>query len=292
MSGPAALEPYASLYLICVKVGLADGLTGRERAEAAWNATLRVSDRLVEATRHCEPTDVGVFELAECDPALPRVIYFSFYYSPEHYGGSPTAFGTSIYGLSRLTPPWFLHPNEVLDGAIARATMFTSTWLEANNPVLLDLYDAHGRDLAFSGVIAQRTRWTSQTDKVLTASQAVKLAARLGASGAVVTWDSGGNDFVEVATTISLCEQSGIRTILVTPDECRTGVLGATMLFLPPEADAIVTTGAVRLDHVPEPQKLIGFEEGLDQDVSVAMARPVYGQDDFYGLRKDSAFDY
>ncbi|PYN66388.1 MAG: glycine reductase, partial [Candidatus Rokuibacteriota bacterium] len=92
--------------------------------------------------------------------------------------GSPTAFCTATYGLTQLTPPWYLHPNEILDGALTGPyrTAFAMSWTVANNPLFLDLYRRHGRDWNFLGVISLRTEWTTQTEKQLMANQTAKLA--------------------------------------------------------------------------------------------------------------------
>jgi glycine reductase len=157
--------------------------------------------------------------------------------------GSPTAFCTATYGLTQLTPPWYLHPNEILDGALTGPyrTAFAMSWTVANNPLLLDLYRRHGRDWNFLGVISLRTEWTTQTEKQLMANQTAKLARQLGAQGAVVTWDAGGNEFIEVVRSIQACERLGIKTVFLTSEDDATD--GApTMLEPLPEADAIVST--------------------------------------------------
>jgi hypothetical protein len=73
------------------------------------------------------------------------------------------------------------------------------------------------------------------------ANQTAKLAHLLGAQGAVVTWDAGGNEFIEVVRTIQACERLGIKTVFLTSEDDATD--GApTMLEPLPEADAIVST--------------------------------------------------
>jgi glycine reductase len=184
-----------------------------------------------------------VFELTPAAAGLPRVVYIWCVHSPQAMSGSPTAFGTATYGLTRLTPPWLLHPNEILDGALTGPyrTAFAMSWTVANNPLLLDLCRRHGRDWNFLGVIVFRTEWTTQHEKQLMANQAAKLAAMLGAQGAVVTWDAGGNEFIEVIHTVQACERLGIKTVFLTSEDDATD--GApTMLEPLPEADAIVST--------------------------------------------------
>ena len=46
----------------------------------------------------------------------------------------------------------------------------------------------------------------------------------LGAQGAVVTWDAGGNEFIEVVRTIQACERLGIKTVFLTSEDDATEV--------------------------------------------------------------------
>ena len=63
----------------------------------------------------------------------------------------------------------------------------------------------------------------------------------LGAQGAMVTWDAGGNEFIEVIRTVQACERVGIKTVFLTSEDDPTGS-APTMLEPVPEADAIVST--------------------------------------------------
>jgi glycine reductase len=115
------------------------------------------------------------------------------------------------------------------------------SWTVANNPLFMDLYRRHGRDWNFLGVVVLRTEWTTQHEKQMIANQTAKTAKMLGAQGAVVTWDAGGNEFIEVVRTIQACERLGIKTVFLTSEDDATD--GApTMLEPLPEADAIVST--------------------------------------------------
>ena len=174
--------------------------------------------------RALTPPQREVFELTPVDPALPQVVYIWCVHSPQAMSGSPTAFCTTTYGLTQLTPPWYLHPNEILDGALTGPyrTAFAMSWTVANNPLFLDLYRRHGRDWNFLGVITLRTEWTTQTEKQLMANQTAKLAKQLGAQGAVVTWDAGGNEFIEVVRSIQACERLGIKTVFLTSEDDAT----------------------------------------------------------------------
>ena len=45
----------------------------------------------------------------------------------------------------------------------------------------------------------------------------------LGAQGAMVTWDAGGNEFIEVIRTVQACERAGIKTVFLTSEDDPTG---------------------------------------------------------------------
>jgi glycine reductase complex component B subunit alpha and beta len=244
MSGPyGEMYPHSRLLNLCLVVEPDPALGDEPRNDAVHQAALTVADHVAAATRGLAPHETEVFELGPCDPALPRVVYVWCVHSPQAMSGSPTAFCTATYGLTQLTAPWLLHPNEILDGALTGPyrTAFAMSWTVANNPLFLDLCRRHGRDWNFLGVIVFRTEWTTQHEKQLMANQAAKLATMLGAQGAVFTWDAGGNEFIEVVRTIQACERLGIKTVFLTSEDDATD--GApTMLEPLPEADAIVST--------------------------------------------------
>jgi sarcosine reductase len=272
-----------------------------DQNDAAHAAALLVCDRLAATTIDLEPPVRERFALPPVSPELPRVVYIMCLRSPEHYAASTNAWWTAVYGVTRLTSPWPLHPTELLDGAIS----VRQSWTHVNNPLVLDLLRGHGGDFAFAGVIVIRTRWSAQAEKDLTALQAAKVAHLLGAQGAIITWDSGGNDFMEVIRTVQACEQAGIKTVFLTGEEPpETG--GPPLLEPLPEADAIVSTGypgrlAGDPPPPPAPERIIGGEDesydpnaGLPRrQVEAAGQRPRfrYGGDR-YGFTRVSAFEY
>ncbi len=305
MSGPwAEILPQSSLLNLCVVVE-PDPLLGVDsRNDAVHNAVLTVSDRLAAVTTDLDPPEWETFELREVDPSLPKVVYILCLHSPQAMSGSPTTFCTSTYGLTQLTPPWLLHPNEILDGAVTGPyrTAFATSWTVANNPAMLEIYRRHGVDFNFLGVIATRTEWTTQHEKELTANQTAKLAKMLGADGALVTWDAGGNEFIEVIRTIQACEQAGIKTVFLTSEDDPTGN-APTMLEPLPEADAIVSTSFFRadllgIDPLPPVERVIGNPEkisGTLRDHYVPTAGPLptpWRYDDHYGFNKLSSMTY
>ena len=81
-----------------------------------------------------------------------------------------------------------------------------------------------------------------QNEKDITSQQSAKIAAMLGASGVIITYDAGGNDFMETIRTVQACENAGIKTVFASgEDPPETG--GPPLLEPLPEARAIVSLG-------------------------------------------------
>lgn len=310
MSGPwAELIPEARLVNVCLVVEPDPAIDIHSKNEVVHRATLAVSDSLAAAVRDLVPPERTVFELPQA-PGLPGVVYIQCVHSPQAMSHSEHTFCTGTYGMTRLTPPWLLHPNEILDGALSGPyrTMFATSWTVMNNPLLLELYRRHGRTLGFLGVVVFRTEWTTQHEKDLMAEQAAKLAKMVGAEGALVTWDAGGNEFIEVVHTVRACERLGIKTVFLTSEDSPEG--GAPSLLKPlPEADAIVTTGffntsLLDLGQMPPVERVIGYGTrgaGSAEDATILMrgdvdARgaipPPWRYDDHYGFNRLSSFAF
>jgi glycine reductase len=86
----------------------------------------------------------------------------------------------------------------------------------------------------------------------------------MGAEGALVTWIGGGNAFVDVMFTVRACEQAGIKTTLVTYENGGKEGKDSPVLFYLPEADAVVSTGALdRTVELPAMDRLIGPYEQI-----------------------------
>ena len=87
---------------------------------------------------------------------------------------------------------------------------------------------------------------------------AAKVAGELGADGAIVTTDAGGNSHTDTMLTVRACEQAGIRTVALVAE------MGGLTDHVP-EADAIVSVGNAE-ELVPEwrPERVLGGDVLLD----------------------------
>ena len=132
MTGPwGELIPYSSLHNVCVVVEPRDNLDIHTKNRVVHQACLTVSDKLAATTEKLEPADEEIFELGPGDPSLRNVAYIIGLHSSQATSGAPETFCPSIYGWTQLTPPWALHPNELLDGAIngPYRTAFATSWM-------------------------------------------------------------------------------------------------------------------------------------------------------------------
>ena len=113
---------------------------------ALRKAQMGLASYLAEMVLDSEPASVDTYELTEVDPALPRVAY------------ACQVMGETLYGISIGWQPTLLHPNELMDGAIYRpfntpGAVRTTIYHHQNNSLMKDLYQRHGKDLNFFGVL-------------------------------------------------------------------------------------------------------------------------------------------
>jgi glycine reductase complex component B subunit alpha and beta len=168
-------------------------------------------------------------------------------------------YGTTLDDLQ----PTPLSPLEVLDGALTCgeyhwAGLRNTTYSFQSSPLVRELLTADGKRLRFAGLVACRGYNQSARDKERAAMLAAKLAAELGAHGAIVTTDAGGNSHTDTMLTVRACERAGVRTVALVAE------MGGLTDWVP-EADAVVSTGNAE-ELVPEwrPDAVLGGDLLLD----------------------------
>ena len=235
LAGPgAALTPYAAGTNVVLSFRRRDDLGNEELEAWARRTTLAVAEELARPTLDAQPAELERFELGAVDTSLPAIaalvqlsdlgpLYYQFVY------GVPAGEA----GLPRV-----VDPAELLDGAV---TCGEYHWAALRNPTIVfqrnalvrALYREHGRRLRFAGLVLMRGYEQSAADKQRAAAAAAEKAAGLGADGAIVTTDAGGNSHTDVMLTVRACEEAGIRTTAIVAemadpdvDELRTHRLG------------------------------------------------------------------
>jgi len=267
MSGPgAAISRFSAHRHLVLSFKIVPGLGELDAHSAIQLAEYKVASRLAQITTELAPMKIETYDLDGRNPSLPNVMLVQGCITdPQHVHS-----GVGYYGLSlRSSMATFVHPNELFDGALTVDTTrsgrgyYPTTWDWQNHPLVLELFSAHGRSLNFTGVILQRIRFETNHGKEVGAQNAARLTKAMGADGALVTWIGGGNAFVDVMFTVRACEQSGIKTTLVTYEHGGKEGKDSPVLFYLPEADAVVSTGSLdKSVELPAMDKVIGpYEE-------------------------------
>ncbi len=263
MTGPgAAISRFSKHAHLIVSFRIAPGLGELDAHHAIQQAELKVAHRIAAVTRTLQPEKVTIYDLSERSPQLPTVMLIQGCITdPQHFHS-----GVGYYGISlRESLATFVNPNEIFDGAVTVDTTrsgrgyYPTTWDWQNHPLILGLYEAHGKKLNFAGVVLQRIRFETNHGKEVGAQNAARLAKAMGADGALITWIGGGNAFVDVMFTVRACEQIGVKTTLVTYENGGKQGTDSAVLFYVPEADAIVSTGSLdRPVELPAMSRTVG----------------------------------
>jgi glycine reductase complex component B subunit alpha and beta len=297
MSGPSAVRPYASLVNLVVTLQPVAGLDPQDRHLATHGAVLRIADYLAGAVADQEPPERELFDLTTRHPDLPGLVYIPVLMSSEFRFGPDSRVGIAVYGVTRLSAPWALHPTEMLDGAVSQGSVQLLSWPMLHDPIVLELARRHGQDLNFLGVIVHRSNWGGQAEMELIAERDAQLARLLGASGAIVTTNLRGRRFVDTVSAVKACEAEGIHTVLVTEEEDDEDGNATPLLINDPAIVSAVSTGT---GAVPGPFRPVDRVLGaLDPDPTwggelspIAGRYGAFHLQDYYGFGRQSCASY
>jgi glycine reductase len=127
----------------------------------------------------------------------------------------------------------------------------------------MDLLRRHGKELCFAGVILTNES-TMLADKRRGAFYSTKLARILGAQGAIISEEGGGNPETDLMLNCKHLEQAGIKTVLVTDEYAGRDGRSQGLADVTPEADAVITNGnGNQLVTLPAMDRVIGSLESV-----------------------------
>ncbi|MEG1824852.1 MAG: glycine/sarcosine/betaine reductase component B subunit [Cloacibacillus sp.] len=236
-------------------------------------AALRLAEYIAQSVRDLTPEEVDVYELppvtdrSEDIKNLPGVVYILQCQTQMEAQG----YNTLVYGWdgNRMLPT-YLHPNEILDGAMVSGSFMPSsskisTYEYSTSPTIKALYNAHGKTINFLGVILS-TLNPKMEEKERCVMMAAKLALSIGATGAIVAEEGYGNPDVDYTAMLVELERFGIKTVGLS-DEA-TGRDGASqpLVSMNPATTALVTTGNVSEFYRLAPMEVIGELDALARD--------------------------
>lgn len=278
MAGEGAKYTYYSQLKNIVLVGETDE-SFEAREQQKKNKALRwAGHRLAEyigaIVKDMEPEDIETYELEaitnrdEAVNKLPKVVFVMQPQSQmEELGYNDLVYG---WDMNKFVPT-FMHPNEILDGALISGSFMpcSSKWATydfQNNPTIKELYKAHGETINFLGVIMSNLN-VALEQKERAALFVAQMATSLGADGAIVAEEGYGNPDADFIACVVALEDAGVKTVGIT-NEC-TGRDGKSqpLVTLDEKADAIVSCGNVsELIELPPMARVIGELESLARD--------------------------
>ena len=271
MTGPGAdFSLFSRKLNVVLLIEPVENLGKYEHEKAVREAGIKAAHYLGLAgseTGFDEETRYPVFSHPEIEAScrdLPKVIYVAMVIAQgllhDNY-----IYGVNAQGIL----PTLLLPTELMDGAIVSGNCAApchknTTYHHQNNPVVEDLLAEHGKTLAFMGVIAMPVR-AGLLDKERTCAQVFKLAKFLGAQGAIVSEDGGGNPETDLMILARIFEKEGIKTVLLTDEYAGRDGASPGLADATPEADAIVTNGnGNQYVALPPMEETIGHLEMVD----------------------------
>ena len=211
-----------------------------------------------------EVDEVRTYTLNKVDPKLPRLMYVNLVLAQgllhDNY----------IYGEdAKKLQTMLMHPNEMMDGAIVSGNCVTAcdkntTYDHQNNPVVKDMYERHGKDLNFCGVISSPIS-TILAEKERGVMEILSIARLLDIDAIVVTEEGGGNPEADIMMIAEEAEKVGIKTVICVHENAGDDGSSEPLANSNPAADAVVTAGNNNEFIVlPPMEKTIGHLEAVD----------------------------
>lgn len=271
MTGPGAdYTPFSKTNNVVLIVQPKDGLKQHDHERTVRFAGLKAASYLGEAGRNVEADEVKVFETLpllqgiQKYPELPKVAYVQMLQSQG------LMHDTYVYGVdAKQTLPTLIYPTELLDGAIISGNCVSAcdkntTYHHQNNPVVHDLFEKHGKELNFVGVIITNEN-VYLADKERSSNWAAKLAEYLGVDGVVISQEGFGNPDTDLIMNCKKIERKGVKTVIVTDEYAGRDGASQSLADADPLADAVVTGGnANEVIELPALDKVIGYLEPVD----------------------------
>lgn len=308
MTGPGAdYTPFSKTCNLVVTCDASPGLSQHEHEAALRMVGYKAAVAVAEAARQAkvdsweEYEHLNFVQGVQRYPDLPRVAYI---YMLQSQG---LLHDTYVYGVdAKKTLPTLLSPTEVMDGAIVSGNCVSAcdkntTYHHLNNPVIHDLYQRHGKDLNFVGVIITNENVTL-ADKQRSSNFTAKLASMLAVDGAVVSEEGFGNPDTDLVMNCTKLEKKGIKTVGLTDEYAGRDGASQSLADASTIVDAVVTGGnANEVITLPPMDKVIGnnkladtiaggFDGSLQTDGSITVEiQAIIGATNELGFNKRSA---
>jgi len=273
MSGPGAeYTPFSKLLNLVVVAEPNEGYQDHkhEYEHAVRIAGLRAATYIGELGRSVTPDETAVFETygikegIEKMPELPRVAYVHMLQSQG------LLHDTYVYGVdAKRSLTTILCPTETMDGAIISGNCVSAcdkntTYHHQNNPVVANLFAAHGKTLNYvCNIITNENVYLA--DKQRSSDWTAKLCRLLDLDGALVSQEGFGNPDTDLIMNCKKIELQGVKTVIITDEYAGQDGKSQSLADADPLADAVVTGGnANEVIILPKMDKVIGTLDYVD----------------------------
>lgn len=265
MTGVGAdYTPFSKTLNLVVVAEPIEGLLQHDHEEAVRLLGYRAARYMAEAGRNVEPDEIKTYETkpileqAAQYPDLPKVAYV---YMLQTQG---LLHDTYVYGVdAKKIIPTFIYPTEVMDGAIVSGNCVSAcdknpTYVHMNNPIIHDLYERHGKDINFMGVIITNEN-VYLADKERHSNMVAKLVEWLGVDAAIISEEGFGNPDADLIMNCKKIEKKGIKTVILTDEYAGQDGASQSLADADPIANACVTAGNANMTIIlPKLDKIIG----------------------------------
>ncbi|MBO8159519.1 glycine/sarcosine/betaine reductase component B subunit [Thermosyntropha sp.] len=271
MTGPGAdYTPFSKTINLVILADKVEGLKQHEHEAAVRMAGLKATRYIAEVARNVEPDEIKVYETKPLAqqlneyPELPKVAYV---YMLQSQG---LMHDTYLYGVdAKQILPTFIYPTEVMDGAIISGNCVSScdkntTFHHMNNPIIYDLYERHGKDYNFVGVICTNENVTL-LDKERSSNFTAKLVEFLGVDGVIISEEGFGNPDADLIMNCRKISALGVKTVCVTDEYAGRDGASQSLADSHPSADAVVSGGnANEVITLPKLDRVIGYIDAVN----------------------------
>ena len=273
MSGPGAeYTPFSKLLNLVVVAEPNEGYQDHkhEYEHAVRIAGLRAATYIGELGRSVTPDETAEFETygikegIEKLPNLPRVAYVHMLQSQG------LLHDTYVYGVdAKRSLTTIINPTETMDGAIISGNCVSAcdkntTYHHQNNPVVANLFAAHGKTLNYvCNIITNENVYLA--DKQRSSDWTSKLCRLLDLDGALVSQEGFGNPDTDLIMNCKKIELQGVKTVIITDEYAGQDGKSQSLADADPLADAVVTGGnANEVIILPKMDKVIGTLDYVD----------------------------
>ena len=272
MSGPGQKRSMCSETVnICLCMTTTDTISTVEYDRTTRMAMLKTADYLARATLGKTPDDMREYAIGVANPDVPNVAYINQVQSQGFLCR------TFLYAMP-MEPyytPTLLSPMELMDGAVVnsnfRNNMRCCTFMQQNNYVVDELFNRHGKELNFVGMIMSRGHYDDQPLKIRLGQYSAKLAAMIGAQAAILTIEGTGNSNIDYMHTVSALEDMDIVAVPIIHEFGGPHGEEEALFEFPKQAVSLVSGGGIdREVKIPAMNRVIGGDSVLFTDGPVA----------------------